>query len=1495
MPRHLRVWLSLAAALLVSVSASVAAPAAPTLARASLSKPAIDKTHWVKVEWKDNSSQEDGFLIQARLGRSGGFQSVAYSGSNASQWYFAINAFPTNTILQFRVVAFTGNVNSPTSVSAPSNISEVAVPPDSFDAPGNLTATPTRGGVIQLKWEDRSTTEEYFAVEMRTAGNSTFDVLGTVYFNTPTVDITNLDVPGEVKEFRVRAVRDGGRFDPSTIGQNGTSATAYSNTATARVREEFTSAMSAQGYWQNNFEFEVKSSSPDLRTGISVTDLPPGLSFNATTRLITGVPTQVGNFTAKLKASYASLPLDITGDLAIEILSPFTNRPFEPATVGQPFSFQITLSNDNLAGNTTVTPGATALQNLPPGLTFDPATLVISGTPTQAGVYTVTLATTLGGSAPVTSGNLTLRVRPASGSPLLSGSSNVAIPMGGNVTLSLGRFFDDPDSASAVRLQTNVGDIDVILYTDSTPQTVRNFLTYVDAGDYDGTAFHRLIPGFVLQGGGFVPEAPPNRFIAVPARPSPINEPGVSNVRGTVAMAKVDGQPNSATTNFFFNLADNSGNLDNQNSGFTAFGRVAAPSLPVLDAIAALKTKTYNVVINNSQPVSFTDWPLTPATPPATMDNTKLVQIQKAFRIDPFKATIVGNQTSGPIQASINGGNLTFRGTGTGNATVTLELEDLDGNKSTQTLNVTIGQNATFTPPTGTPVSGTAFQFEDGKPATITAPAPSENATYTWTKNGIPVKAATAADLSFSAIKLTDAGIYRRTTVVGNESVVDTFLVGVLQFPRTPVMAKVGSKVVLGAKVAGPGFSVLWSRDGQPLGNIAGKIEGATTPTLTVSAIAGTDSGLYECVLVSPGEAAGLRIPRQVTALTGAPVLSFLYFPPVMIQEPSSFQVNWDKNAAVTPAAIRATGLPSGLTFNSTTGLITGRPTSAGNFTVKLSPANAVGTGVARFVPLTVTGLPTGSTGSFSGYIPADPDANNNLGGVVSLNVATAGTYTGELALGTTRLPLRGILNTKFGTTPTLEAQLTGNVSLSLALAGGNLTGNVTAASKTLPVTTRALVLPGLSVSELAGATIPWDLTLGLAPVKFEVTGLPPGLTFDPATRKIVGRATVSGTFIVTISAVHASGTRETRQIPLQVAALPVPSVGTFVALIGRDPVLNDNLGGFLNVTTSVTGAYSGRLVLGYEVYPFSGVLDAGGGDSPRFTRAVTRKNFDTLQLKATFTGNATNVELSKGDTKVTAAGRKAFGPGTSVGTYNTGLFLQAPDIGASTLVPQGHGFATVKIAANGGVTIAGRLADGTLLTAGSAVLADGWMPVHVIFPSGKDVFRGTAVVSYSNNKWAISGSAEWALGSTTAPRAVFPQTFSARTLKWDGGRYAPPAPGHLPAGFTAKEANAKLSFTEGGLVSEGKNPDLTLKIASPATVTLPATNPQAVTLTINPATGAFSGSFQILDPGATKPRIAPFNGLLLPGGGSGYFLLPQKANSPYLPALSGAVELWPN
>ena len=156
------------------------------------------------------------------------------------------------------------------------------------------------------------------------------------------------------------------------------------------------------------------------------------------------------------------------------------------------------------------------------------------------------------------------------------------------LSFAFATVFAQTTTAPTVRFKTTLGDIDVLLLPGSAPKTVENFLRYMNRKAYDNSVFHRSVRDFIIQGGGFSAALP--NLSAIPADPPVVNEYRESNIRGTIAMAKLGDDPNSATNQWFFNLSNNNpAILNNQNGGFTVFGRIVdSASLAVMDRLAAV-------------------------------------------------------------------------------------------------------------------------------------------------------------------------------------------------------------------------------------------------------------------------------------------------------------------------------------------------------------------------------------------------------------------------------------------------------------------------------------------------------------------------------------------------------------------------------------------------------------------------------------------------------------------------------------------------------------------------------------------------------------------------------------------------------------------------------------------------------------------------------------------------------------------------------------------
>jgi len=215
------------------------------------------------------------------------------------------------------------------------------------------------------------------------------------------------------------------------------------------------------------------------------------------------------------------------------------------------------------------------------------------------------------------------------------------------------------EANTLVRVTSTFGDFTLELFDDQTPNTVNNFLGYVDRGDYDMTVVHRSVNDFVIQVGAYnwlgdcVNESPlpgVNCSASFTEQQAPVvNEPVVSNTEGTIAMAKVDGNPNSATSQWFINLGDNSENLDNQNGGFTAFGRVLGEGLSVARAINDLEERNIGGAASE-MPVRNLS---------SGLPKTENLVLMSAYRVDRFSTAMhVFEYSSGRLATYVNLGDL---------------------------------------------------------------------------------------------------------------------------------------------------------------------------------------------------------------------------------------------------------------------------------------------------------------------------------------------------------------------------------------------------------------------------------------------------------------------------------------------------------------------------------------------------------------------------------------------------------------------------------------------------------------------------------------------------------------------------------------------------------------------------------------------------------------------------------------------------------------------
>ena len=271
----------------------------------------------------------------------------------------------------------------------------------------------------------------------------------------------------------------------------------------------------------------------------------------------------------------------------------------------------------------------------------------------------------------------------------------------GEEVVPLTDHFNDPDT-SGVRLTTVLGNIDIALYDQRTPITVANFKNYINSGRYfepDPTNgqpaslfVHRSVPGFIIQSGGFLSTVNPSDPVhvlptSVTTFAAITNEPGISNTRGTISMAKLPTDPNSATSQWFINLADNGGTppngLDYQNGGFTVFGRVLGTGMTVADAIAALPILNFGAPFDTLPLRNYTSGLPTPAN---------LVTIPAISYVSSLIFTAVSDHPA-IATAQVSGTNLLVSGKQLGSAQITATATDVDGAQVSASFNVTVIAN----------------------------------------------------------------------------------------------------------------------------------------------------------------------------------------------------------------------------------------------------------------------------------------------------------------------------------------------------------------------------------------------------------------------------------------------------------------------------------------------------------------------------------------------------------------------------------------------------------------------------------------------------------------------------------------------------------------------------------------------------------------------------------------------------------------------------------
>lgn len=379
-------------------------------------------------------------------------------------------------------------------------------------------------------------------------------------------------------------------------------------------------------------------------------------------------------------------------------------------------------------------------------------------------------------------------------------------PGGAAATIDLRNHFGLPGVTGQVaQFDTVLGRFNVELLANDAPRTVANFLSYITAGRYQNTFIHRAVTGFVIQGGGYTATVP---YSHIPTFAAVQNEFKLANVRGTLAMAKVGGDPNSATSEWFVNLADNRANLDNQNGGFTVFARVLGTGMTVVDAIAALPR--YKIGFDDASATVPASTPLRNVPANETQVRPEYYVTLTAVNVLPLFPDGSGsavltlalqNSTPTVAAAALSGSTLTITPLASGTTDLSIRVTDTHGNFADGTVSVVVAAGAPVI--TAQPLAQTIAAG-----GTVVFNVPAINASgYRWERNGTPVPGATSSTLVIRNAAAADAGSYAAVVTNSTGSVrSDAATLAVVSVPVADVGRLVNLSILTGA---GTGAKVL--------------------------------------------------------------------------------------------------------------------------------------------------------------------------------------------------------------------------------------------------------------------------------------------------------------------------------------------------------------------------------------------------------------------------------------------------------------------------------------------------------------------------------------------------------------------------------------------------------------------------------------------------------------------------------------------------------------
>lgn len=595
--------------------------------------------------------------------------------------------------------------------------------------------------------------------------------------------------------------------------------------------------------------------------------------------------------------------------------------------------------------------------------------------------------------------------------------------------------------------------------------------------------------------------------------------------------------------------------------------------------------------------------------------------------------------------------------------------------------------------------------------------------------------------------------------------------------------------------------------------------------------------------------------------------------------------------------------LPGGLSLSSA-GLLSGTPTAASNasFTVRLADSGGLTITLACTLQIQANPIVIQNAATL-------PDA------VVGIDIgqsftAAGGTapYTWSIATG--NLPTGIVLGTSGVLTgkPTTAGTSTFTVRVTDA-ANLVLTKDMTiTVQSTLAL---SIVTPPNFANTTVSASFSHTLSASNYPKSFTVSGLPAGLALDTTKRIIQGKPTTPGTYTVRISATNAKGTGATISATLRVQALTTNAVGSFIGILARENFVTAGLGGRIDLTTTTTGSFTAKVLIGTTTYSKTSSLTTALNTFPQVITTISRgTKLPELRLALTintttntFTGTiSTTVSSISRDTAVDGwrqTWNSSNNPASSqAGYYTAGLDLSASNTQVITgnNIPQGTGYVSLIVGVDGKVTVSGKTSDNNSITTAGFIGPNGQIAVHQSLYTNLGSVVGKLTLAtdpdglfYEN---VITGLLSWTKPLNTKT-VTYADGFT--DLRLDAyGKYMSANTKGVVLGLPDTGTFA-LNFSDAGLLLAAQNPSVTNANFTEALKAVLPTNSTKTTLTITTTTGVVTGGFSLLD--VKLSRSSKFYGMIIrsPSGTTramGYFLLKQiplaQQTAAKAPELSG-------